>query len=90
MSSTTTSDEAPARPSRWSGIMLAARWLRSYQPAWFRAMLQNLHGEVARRGIAFRIVEARSRVRAMLRVEGVEESVGRIDRHVAGRRHRGL
>ena len=43
-------------------------------------MLRNLHGELARRGIVFRIVEARSRVRDMLRVEGVEETVGRIDR----------
>ena len=43
-------------------------------------MLRNLHGELARRGIAFRLVEARSRVRDMLRVEGVEENVGRIDR----------
>lgn len=43
-------------------------------------MLRNLHGELARRGVAFRLVEARSRVRDMLRVEGVEESVGPIDR----------
>jgi MFS superfamily sulfate permease-like transporter len=42
-------------------------------------MLRNLHAELTRRGIAFRIVEARARVRDMLRVEGVEESVGRID-----------
>ena len=42
-------------------------------------MLLNLHAELARRGIAFRLVEARSSVRDMLRVEGVEE-VGRIDR----------
>ena len=31
-------------------------------------------------GITFRIVEARSSVRDMLRVEGVEDKVGRIDR----------
>ncbi len=43
-------------------------------------MLQNLHGEMARRGIAFHLVEARSTVRDMLRIEGVEEKVGRIDR----------
>ena len=43
-------------------------------------MLRNLHGELARRGIAFRLVEARSRVRDLLRVEGVEETVGRVDR----------
>jgi MFS superfamily sulfate permease-like transporter len=46
-------------------------------------MLHNLHAELARRGIAFRIVEARASVRDMLRVEGVEESVGRIDRHTS-------
>jgi high affinity sulfate transporter 1 len=40
----------------------------------------TLHAELARRGIALRIVEARSYVRDMLRVEGVEEKVGRIDR----------
>ena len=43
-------------------------------------MLRNLHGELARRDIAFRLVEARSSVRDMLRVEGVEEKTGRIDR----------
>lgn len=31
-------------------------------------------------GILFSLVEARSSVRDMLRVEGVEDSVGRIDR----------
>src|SRR6476469_8789888 len=39
MSVTTANDEAPARPNRWSGIVPAARWLRSYKPAWFRADL---------------------------------------------------
>jgi MFS superfamily sulfate permease-like transporter len=46
-------------------------------------MLRNLHGELTRRDIAFRIVEARARVRDMLRVEGVEESIGRIDRRTS-------
>jgi sulfate permease, SulP family len=40
----------------------------------------SLHAELAKRGIALRLVEARSRVRDMLRLEGVEEKVGRIDR----------
>jgi sulfate permease, SulP family len=40
----------------------------------------TLQAELAKRGIAFRLVEARSTVRDMLRVEGVEEQVGRIDR----------
>src|SRR2546421_2978039 len=39
MSAAATSDDAPARPSRWSGIVPALHWLRSYKPAWFRADL---------------------------------------------------
>jgi sulfate permease, SulP family len=46
-------------------------------------MLLNLHAELDRRGIDFRLVEARSRVRDMLRVEGVEDKVGRIDRYTS-------
>lgn len=40
----------------------------------------NLQAEFAKRDIAFRLVEARSAVRDMLRTEGVEEKLGRIDR----------
>ena len=40
----------------------------------------TLKAELDKRGIAFRVVEARSTVRDMLRTEGVEEKVGRIDR----------
>lgn len=43
-------------------------------------MFLNLHAELERRGIGLRLVEARSAVRDMLRIEGVEEKVGRIDR----------
>ena len=43
-------------------------------------MLLALHAELANRGIAFRLVEAHASVRDILRVEGVEEKVGRIDR----------
>jgi SulP family sulfate permease len=43
-------------------------------------MFLTLQAEVAKRGIAFRLVEARSGVRDMLRIEGIEEKVGRIDR----------
>src|SRR6266550_1414244 len=39
MNAAATSDDASARPSRWSGIVPALRWLRSYRPAWFRADL---------------------------------------------------
>jgi MFS superfamily sulfate permease-like transporter len=42
-------------------------------------MFRTLHAELVKRGIALRLVEARSSVRDMLRVEGVEENVGRID-----------
>jgi MFS superfamily sulfate permease-like transporter len=40
----------------------------------------TLKTELDKRGVDFRIVEARSTVRDMLRTEGVEEKVGRIDR----------
>ena len=43
-------------------------------------MFLNLHAELAKRGIVFRLVEARSAVREMLRTEGVEEKVGHVDR----------
>jgi MFS superfamily sulfate permease-like transporter len=43
-------------------------------------MFLALHAELAKRGIAFGLVEARSAVRDMLRVEGVEKKAGRIDR----------
>jgi SulP family sulfate permease len=43
-------------------------------------MFLGLHAECEKRGVAFRLVEARSKVRDMLRTEGVEEKVGRIDR----------
>src|SRR6266513_4902189 len=39
MNATAASDDTPSRPSRWSGIISAVRWLRSYKPAWFRADL---------------------------------------------------
>jgi sulfate permease, SulP family len=43
-------------------------------------MFLTLHAELAKRGIAFGLVEARSAVRDMLRVEGLAEKAGRIDR----------
>jgi len=43
-------------------------------------MFLSLYAELTKRGIPLRLVEARSAVRDMLRVEGVEEKVGRIDR----------
>jgi sulfate permease, SulP family len=43
-------------------------------------MFLALHAELVKRGIAFGLVEARSAVRDMLRVEGVERKTGRIDR----------
>jgi high affinity sulfate transporter 1 len=43
-------------------------------------MFLTLYEELARRGVTFRLVEARSSVRDMLRLEGVEDKVGRIDR----------
>ena len=43
-------------------------------------MFLALHAELAKRGIALRLVEAHASVRDILRLEGVEEKVGRIDR----------
>jgi MFS superfamily sulfate permease-like transporter len=43
-------------------------------------MLLTLHAELAKRGIAFRLVEARAGVRDMLRLENVEETTGKVDR----------
>lgn len=43
-------------------------------------MLHELHAELARRGIAFRIVGARSFVRDILRADGISGKVGGIDR----------
>jgi high affinity sulfate transporter 1 len=40
----------------------------------------TLYEELARHGVTLRLVEARSSVRDMLRLEGVEDKVGRIDR----------
>lgn len=40
----------------------------------------SLESELKKRGATFRMVEARSTVRDMLRLEGIEERVGRIDR----------
>jgi high affinity sulfate transporter 1 len=43
-------------------------------------MLQQLHGQLASRDIALRIVGARGRVRDLLRAEGIDEKVGGLDR----------
>src|SRR5262249_15285626 len=45
-------------------------------------MLHKLHLDLARRGIALRIVGARGRVRDLLRAEGIDEKVGGLDRRV--------
>jgi MFS superfamily sulfate permease-like transporter len=45
-------------------------------------MLHRLQFDLARRGIALRIVGARGRVRDLLRAEGVGEKVGGLDRRV--------
>ena len=43
-------------------------------------MLHELHGELAARGIALRIVGAHGRVRDLLRADGMDEKVGDLDR----------
>jgi MFS superfamily sulfate permease-like transporter len=46
-------------------------------------MLHELHGELAAKGIALRIVGAHGRVRDLLRADGLEEKIGRLDRAAA-------
>src|SRR3954462_14377416 len=36
MSATSASPDAAPSPSRWRGMIFATRWLRSYDPKWFR------------------------------------------------------
>jgi SulP family sulfate permease len=43
-------------------------------------MFLELHAELAKRGVILRLVEARASVRDLLRIEGAEDRVGRIDR----------
>jgi SulP family sulfate permease len=43
-------------------------------------MLHELHAELSSRGISFRIIGARASVRDLLRADGIEEKVGRLDR----------
>jgi high affinity sulfate transporter 1 len=43
-------------------------------------MFLDLHAELTKRGVILRLVEAHASVRDLLRVEGAEERVGRIDR----------
>ena len=45
-------------------------------------MLHELHGELAARGIALRIVGAHGRVRDLLRADGIGEKLGDLDRAV--------
>jgi sulfate permease, SulP family len=43
-------------------------------------MFLTLHAELAKRGVAFGVAEAHSGVRDMLRTEGLDKRIGRIDR----------
>jgi high affinity sulfate transporter 1 len=43
-------------------------------------MLHELHAELSSSGISFRIVGARASVRDLLRADGIEDKVGRLDR----------
>jgi sulfate permease, SulP family len=43
-------------------------------------MFLDLHAELTKRGVILRLVEAHASVRDLLRIEGAEERVGRIDR----------
>jgi anti-anti-sigma regulatory factor len=45
-------------------------------------MLQQLHDELVSRNVALRIVGAHGSVRDLLRAEGMEDKVGKLDRSV--------
>ena len=47
------------------------------------AMLNSLSKELAAREVTFRIVEARAKVRDLLRAEGLEAQVGYLGRHMS-------
>ncbi len=46
-------------------------------------MLAALHGELSKRGIQMRIVEAHAKARDLLRAEGLEQQVGYFGRHMS-------
>jgi hypothetical protein len=46
-------------------------------------MLNDLHDQLAGRGIAFQIVGARGRVRDLLRVDGLAAKIGGLERTVS-------
>ena len=46
-------------------------------------MLAGLHGDLAKREIQMRVVEAHAKVRDLLRAEGLEEQVGYLGRHMS-------
>ena len=46
-------------------------------------LLSELHGDLAKEGVGFQVVEARAKVRDMLRLEGLEERLGHISRRAS-------
>ncbi len=46
-------------------------------------MLEHLVGELEREGIQFKVAEAHSEVRDILRITGISESLGGVSRHIA-------
>ena len=46
-------------------------------------LLSELHADLAKEGVGFQVVEARSKVRDMLRLEGLDEQLGHIDRRAS-------
>ena len=46
-------------------------------------MLEHLVGELEREGIQFKVAEAHSEVRDILRATGISESLGGVSRHIA-------
>ena len=67
---------------RFEECLLAVKrlWTEEFVDMTGAHLFLGLHKELQKRGILFRLVEARSKVRDMLRLEGVEDKIGRIDR----------
>jgi hypothetical protein len=67
-----------------AGLNLAARLKRVPSLGWLcgydRGSLHELHADLEKRGIALRIVGARSYVRDFLRADGIGDKVGGLDR----------
>ena len=68
-----------SRPHPTSGMVVCDLSASPYLDLAGSRMLHELHGELAARGIALRIVGAHGRVRDLLRADGIGDKVGGLD-----------